>query len=103
MNTAADADRGRRPARRAKTTAPRRPSTIPPGSELVTCIDGPHSGAWFYLADWKASRSAALHCGGDPLTSVVLGYVGTSRTVQHPHEPDKGRALTYSPSSPLAG
>lgn len=70
---------------------------IPPGADLVVCVNGPKSGMWFYREDWEQLIRASIHCGGTPATSEALGYVETSQQVQHPHEPTKGTALMYRP------
>jgi hypothetical protein len=74
-------------------------SRIPPGADLVTCVDGPKAGMWFYLEDWEQLCRASVHCGGTPETSEALGYVDTRRKVQHPIEPVTGAALMYRPGS----
>lgn len=71
-------------------------------SELVACVDGPRTGAWYFETagsnSWTEQvRLARLDGSGG---STILGYVDSGKRVPHPYWKDDkvtGKALVWRP------
>lgn len=74
------------------------------GRELVVCVEGPRSGAWYFLDDWRERRRiAADHDRETPTSSSVLGYIPGRRMQPHPRTRGvEGHVLLWDPPTAAA-
>lgn len=71
------------------------------GAKLVSCLDGPRAGAWYFLegpSGWIELRRLAHLNGESPHTGRTLGYVTTPEKAAHPRNAGvSGFVLVWAP------
>ena len=77
----------------------RKSINIDRGKQLVVCVDGPKSGQWHYLEDWKRLRAIAQDMA--PYMhhrQTILDYKPMTYLREHPSEDGVvGNVLIYEP------
>lgn len=95
------------PGRRRPSAEPRAPKAAPwvGRRQLVTPIDGPLAGRWYFAEDWATLVGAAQHTAPSRAAAGVrpadvLRYRLTDELVDHPTEPAVGKAATILAEQP---